>query len=140
MKRSSDLQRIREQIEQAKQRVFEIAEQLEEQEIYERLKPEQRETLDAMLRGYQRDYGAVSYQYWLRAVVRSMRGNIKGLHQMLVHELLPRTATDAKKIKYLQVMARQMRVDVKIEKNMTAKAPAARKKVSPIKPTLQHGV
>ena len=128
MKPASKIQDVREQIDQARQRVFELAEQYEEQLIYERLKPEQRETLDMMLRGYQRDYGAVSYQYWLRAVVRSMRGNIKGLNQLLVYELQPRTAPDAQKIKYLQAMARQMRVNVKIEKVVSAAAPAKKQK------------
>lgn len=128
MKSASKLQDIREQIEQARQRVYELGEQYQEQLIYERLKPEQRETLDMMLRGYQRDYGAVSYQYWLRAVIRSMRANINELHQVLVHELQPRTASDAQKIKYLQVMARQMRVSVKIEMVNSAVTPAKLKK------------
>lgn len=102
----------RQKIEKMRQRVFELSERLEEQIIFERINPEQREALDMMLRGYQRDYGPVSYQYWLRAVVRSMRKSITGLNQVLVHELLPRTASEKQKIKYLQVMAKQMGVDV----------------------------
>jgi hypothetical protein len=111
-----------------RQRVFETAELLEETQIHERLSQQQRDQLDSMYRGYQRDYGAVAYQYWLRAVVRSMRPNIKNLNQVLVHELQSRSTSDKQKIMYLQVMARQMGADVTITNNRAAKP--ARKRVS----------
>ena len=65
--------RLREKIEEQKQHIFEIAEKHQEQIVFERITQEQRDQLDAILRSYQRNYGVVAYQYWLRAVVRSMR-------------------------------------------------------------------
>jgi hypothetical protein len=97
-------------------------------QVYERLTQKQRDELDMMYRGYQRDYGAVAYQYWLRAVVRSMRPNIKNLNQVVVHELLSRSNGDTGKILYLQIMARQMGADVTITNNRVARP--ARKRAS----------
>ena len=110
------------------QRVFEIAEKFEETQVFERLSQQQRDQLDSMYRGYQRNYGSVAYQYWLRAVVRSMRANIKNLNQVQVYELQSRSAGDKQKIFYLQVMAKQMGMDVTITNNRSAKP--ARKRVS----------
>ena len=121
-------QSSRQQVVAQKQRVFEIADLLEEMQVYERLTQKQRDELDMMYRGYQRDYGAVAYQYWLRAVVRSMRPNIKNLNQVVVHELLSRSNGDAGKILYLQIMARQMGADVTITNNRVARP--ARKRAS----------
>uniref|UniRef100_UPI0040477BF3 hypothetical protein n=1 Tax=Limnohabitans sp. TaxID=1907725 RepID=UPI0040477BF3 len=125
-------QSIKQQAIAQRQRVFEIAEKLEEAQVFERLSQQQRDQLDSMYRGYQRDYGAVAYQYWLRAVVRSMRPNIKNLNQVVVHELLSRSNGDTGKILYLQIMARQMGADVTITNNRVAR-PArkrARKKTA----------
>lgn len=121
-------QSSRQQVVAQKQRVFEIADLLEEMQVYERLTQKQRDELDMMYRGYQRDYGAVAYQYWLRAVVRSMRPNIKNLNQVVVHELLSRSNGDTGKILYLQIMARQMGADVTITNNRVARP--ARKRAS----------
>lgn len=121
-------QSIKQQAIAQRQRVFEIAEKLEEAQVFERLSQQQRDQLDSMYRGYQRDYGAVAYQYWLRAVVRSMRPNIKNLNQVQVHELQSRSASDKQKIIYLQVMAKQMGMDVTINNNRTVKP---RKRVKP---------
>lgn len=121
-------QSSRQQVVAQKQRVFEIADLLEEMQVYERLTQKQRDELDMMYRGYQRDYGAVAYQYWLRAVVRSMRPNIKNLNQVVVHELLSRSNGDTGKILYLQIMARQMGADVTITSNRVARP--ARKRAS----------
>jgi hypothetical protein len=120
---------MRQQAVEQRQRVFEIAEKLEETQVFERLSQQQRDQLDLMYRGYQRDYGAVAYQYWLRAVVRSMRPNIKNLNQVQVHELQSRSAGDKQKILYLQIMAKQMGMDVTINNNRMAKP--ARKRVKP---------
>ena len=117
----SKQQSTRQQAVAQRQRVFEIAEKLQETQVFERLSQQQRDQLDSMYRGYQRDYGAVSYQYWLRAVVRSMRPNIKNLNQVQVHELQSRSAGDKQKIFYLQVMAKQMGMDVTINNNRAAK-------------------
>jgi hypothetical protein len=124
----SKQQSTRQQAVAQRQRVFEIAEKFEETQVFERLSQQQRDQLDSMYRGYQRDYGAVAYQYWLRAVVRSMRPNIKNLNQVQVHELQSRSAGDKQKIFYLQVMAKQMGLDVTITNNRAAKP--ARKRVS----------
>ena len=121
-------QSSRQQVVAQKQRVFEISDLLEEMQVYERLTQKQRDELDMMYRGYQRDYGAVAYQYWLRAVVRSMRPNIKNLNQVVVHELLSRSNGDTGKILYLQIMARQMGADVTITNNRVARP--ARKRAS----------
>lgn len=121
-------QSSRQQVVAQKQRLFEIADLLEEMQVYERLTQKQRDELDMMYRGYQRDYGAVAYQYWLRAVVRSMRPNIKNLNQVVVHELLSRSNGDTGKILYLQIMARQMGADVTITNNRVARP--ARKRAS----------
>jgi hypothetical protein len=117
----SKQQSTRQQAVAQRQRVFEIAEKLQETQVFERLSQQQRDQLDSMYRGYQRDYGAVAYQYWLRAVVRSMRSNIKNLNQVQVHELQSRSAGDKQKILYLQVMAKQMGMDVTINNNRAAK-------------------
>lgn len=117
----SKQQSTRQQAVAQRQRVFEIAEKLQETQVFERLSQQQRDQLDSMYRGYQRDYGAVAYQYWLRAVVRSMRPNIKNLNQVQVHELQSRSAGDKQKILYLQVMAKQMGMDVTINNNRAAK-------------------
>lgn len=124
----SKQQSTRQQAVTQRQRVFEIAERLEETQVFERLSQQQRDQLDSMYRGYQRDYGAVAYQYWLRAVVRSMRPNIKNLNQVMVHELQSRSTSDNQKILYLQIMARQMGADVTIKNNRATKP--ARQRIS----------
>lgn len=121
--------RLREQVAQQKQRVFEIAEKFEEQKVFERLTQSQRDELDEMYRGYQSMYGPVAYQYWLRAVVRSMRENIQYLNKVLVFELQPRSEDDVQKIKFLDVMAKQMGLDVTITNNRIPKSPKTRKKM-----------
>lgn len=88
---------LRKQAAEQRQHVFEIAEKYEEQLIFERITEEQRDQLDAILYSYQRNYGVIAYQYWLRAVIRSMRSNIKYLTQVLVYELQFRTSSDAQK-------------------------------------------
>jgi hypothetical protein len=113
--------RLREKIEEQKQHIFEIAEKHQEQLIFERLTQEQRDQLDEILHSYQRNYGVVAYQYWLRAVVRSMKPNIKHLNQVLVYELRSRSESDNQKQKFLNVMAKQMGLDVMITNNRIPK-------------------
>jgi len=112
---------IRKQIAAQLQHTFEVSERLEEQIIFERLKQSDRDVLDSMLREYQRYYGLVSYQYWLRAVVRSMKENITKLNKVLVYELLSRSESDRQKLKFLDVMAKQMGADVTITNNRALK-------------------
>ena len=114
--------RLREKIEEQKQHIFEIAEKHQEQIVFERITQEQRDQLDAILHSYQRNYGVVAYQYWLRAVVRSMKPNMKHLNQVLVYELQSRTSSDAQKQRFLNVMAKQMGMDVTITNNRVPKS------------------
>lgn len=120
---------LRKKSAQQRQSLFEIAEKFEEQKVFERLTQSQRDELDEMYRGYQSMYGPVAYQYWLRAVVRSMRGNIQYLNKVLVFELQPRSEGDVQKIKFLDVMAKQMGLDVTITNNRVPKSPNARRKI-----------
>lgn len=120
---------LRKKAAQQRQSLFEIAEKFEEQKVFERLTQSQRDELDEMYRGYQSMYGPVAYQYWLRAVVRSMRGNIQYLNKVLVFELQPRSEGDVQKIKFLDVMAQQMGLDVTITNNRVPKSPKARRKI-----------
>jgi hypothetical protein len=122
--------RLREKIEEQKQHIFELAEKHQEQLIFERLTQEQRDQLDEILHSYQRNYGVVAYQYWLRAVVRSMKPNMKHLNQVLVYELQSRTSSDAQKQRFLNVMAKQMGLDVTIKNNRVPK-PGKKSKVIP---------
>ena len=123
---------LREKIEEQKQHIFEIAEKHQEQIVFERITQEQRDQLDAILRSYQRNYGVVAYQYWLRAVVRSMKPNMKHLNQVLVYELQSRTSSDAQKQRFLNVMAKQMGMDVTITNNRVPKS-GKKSKVIPIR-------
>ena len=113
--------RLRKQAAEQRQHVFEIAEKYEEQLIFERITEEQRDQLDAILYSYQRNYGSVTYEYWLRAVVRKMKPKINYLNQVLVFELESRTRSDNQKIKILNVMAKQMLLDVTIANNRIPK-------------------
>lgn len=113
---------LREQVLAQKMRVVDIGDQLEELTIYERLTAEQRSNLDHMYRVYQRDYGAVAYQYWLRAVVKSMRPNIKSLNKVLVYELQKRGDTNRHKIGFLEFVAVQMGMSVTITNNSKLKS------------------
>ena len=122
--------RLRKQAAEQRQHVFEIAEKYEEQLIFERITEEQRDQLDAILYSYQRNYGVVAYQYWLRAVVRSMKPNMKHLNQVLVYELQSRTSSDSQKQRFLNVMAKQMGMDVTITNNRVPK-PGKKSKVIP---------
>ena len=119
--------RLREQVAEQRQRVFEIAEKFEELKVFERLTQEQRERLDGILHSYQQQYGPVPFQYWLRAVVRSMKGNIQYLNQVLVYELLARSDSDKQKLNFLGVMAKQMHLDVTITNNSVLKQGKKRK-------------
>ena len=123
---------LREKIEEQKQHIFEIAEKHQEQIVFERITQEQRDQLDAILRSYQRNYGVVAYQYWLRAVVRSMKPNMKHLNQVLVYELQSRTSSDSQKQRFLNVMAKQMGMDVTITNNRVQKS-GKKSKVIPIR-------
>ena len=114
--------RLREKVAEQKQHLFEIAEKLHEQIVFERITQEQRDQLEMMLHSYQQQHGVVAYQYWLRAVIRCMRPNIKHLNQVLVYELQPRTTSDGQKLKYLAVMAKQMGMDVTITNNRPPKS------------------
>jgi hypothetical protein len=124
--------RLREKIEEQKQHIFEIAEKHQEQIVFERITQQQRDQLDAILHSYQRNYGVVAYQYWLRAVVRSMKPNMKHLNQVLVYELQSRTSSDAQKQRFLNVMAKQMGMDVTITNNRVPKS-GKKSKVIPIR-------
>ena len=123
---------LREKVEEQKQHIFEIAEKHQEQIVFERITQEQRDQLDAILRSYQRNYGVVAYQYWLRAVVRSMKPNMKHLNQVLVYELQSRTSSDSQKQRFLNVMAKQMGMDVTITNNRVPKS-GKKSKVIPIR-------
>ena len=123
---------LREKIEEQKQHIFEIAEKHQEQIVFERITQEQRDQLDAILRSYQRNYGVVAYQYWLRAVVRSMKPNMKHLNQVLVYELQSRSSSDSQKQRFLNVMAKQMGMDVTITNNRVPKS-GKKSKVIPIR-------
>lgn len=123
---------LRAKAAEQRQHIFELAEKYEEQRIFERLPEDQRENLDYYYRWYQQQYGPVSYQYWLRAVVRSMKENIKYLNKVLVFELLGRNDGDKKKLQFLEVMAKQMGMDVTITNNRVAK-PVKKKKIPPIR-------
>jgi len=123
---------LRAKAAEQKQRIFELAEKLQEQIIFERLPQDKRDDLDDMYHWYQQQFGPVAYQYWLRAVVRSMKDNIKYLNKVLVFELLGRNEGDKKKLLYLEVIAKQMGMDVTIVNNRVAKAGKV-KKISPIR-------
>lgn len=114
--------RLREKVAEQKQHLFEIAEKLQEQIVFERITQEQRDQLEMMLHSYQQHHGVVAYQYWLRAVVRCMKPNIKHLNQVLVYELQSRASGDSQKLKYLDVMAKQMGMDVTITNNRLPKS------------------
>ena len=122
--------RLREKIEEQKQHIFEIAEKHQEQLIFERLTQAHRDQLNTMLHSYHQQHGAVTYQYWLRAVIRSMRPNMKHLNQVLVYELQSHTSSDAQKQRFLNVMAKQMGMDVTITNNRVPK-PGKKSKVIP---------
>jgi len=115
---------LHKQAAEQRQHVFEISEKHQEQLIFERITEEQRD------HSYQRNYGVVAYQYWLRAVVRSMKPNMKHLNQVLVYELQSRTSSDAQKQRFLNVMAKQMGLDVTITNNRVPK-PGKKSKVIP---------
>ena len=121
--------RLREQVAQQKQRVFEIAEKYSELKVFERLPQSSRDELDMMLFRYQQQHGPVSYQYWLRAVVRSMKENIRYISQVLVYEIPPRSERDSQKLKFLEVMGKQMGLDVTITNNSVPK-PGKKRKVN----------
>ena len=121
--------RLREQVAQQKQRVFEIAEKYQEQLVFERMPQSARDELDMMLYRYQQQHGPVSYQYWLRAVVRSMKENIRYISQVLVYEIPPRSERDSQKLKFLEVMGKQMGLDVTITNNSVPK-PGKKRKVN----------
>ena len=122
--------RLREKIEEQKQHIFEIAEKHQEQIVFERITQEQRDQLERMLHSYQQHHGVVAYQYWLRAAVRCMRPNIKHLNQVLVYELQSLSSSDAQKQRFLNVMAKQMGMDVTITNNRPPK-PGKKSKVIP---------
>lgn len=113
---------LREQVLAQKMRVVDIGDQLEELTIYERFTAEQCSNLDHMYRAYQRDYGAVAYQYWLRAVVKSMRPNIKSLNKVMVYELQKRGDTNKLKLNFLEFVAVQMGMSVTITNNSKLKS------------------
>jgi hypothetical protein len=121
---------LRKQVAQQKQRVFEIADKFEELKVFERLPKSDRDELEMMLYRYQQQHGPVVFQYWLRAVVRSMRENINHLNQVLVYELQSRSDSDNQKVKFLDVMAKQMGLDVTITNNRVPK-PGKKRKVIP---------
>ena len=121
--------RLREQVAQQKQRVFEIAEKYQEQLVFERMPQSARDELDMMLYRYQQQHGPVSYQYWLRAVVRSMKVNIQYQNRVLVYELQSRSVSDKHKIKFLDVMGKQMGLDITITNNSVLK-PGKKRKVN----------
>ena len=92
-------------------------------QIYERLTDKQKDDLNAMLQGYQRMYGPVEYQNWLRAVMRSMRSHFTDVGQVLISAVLERKHGDETKRQFLEVMALQMGVDVTVTLNKPKKHP-----------------
>ena len=121
---------LHKQAAEQRQHVFEISEKHQEQLIFERLTQAHRDQLNAMLHSYHQQHGAVAYQYWLRAVIRSMKPKIKYLNQVLVYELQSNTSSDAQKQGFLNVMAKQMGLDVTIKNNRVPK-PGKKSKVIP---------
>ena len=122
--------RLRKKVAEQRQHVFEIAEKHQEQLIFERLTQAHRDQLNTMLHSYHQQHGAVNYQYWLRAVIRSMKPNIKYLNQVLVYELQSHTSSDAQKQRFLDFIAKQMGMDVTITNNRVPK-PGKKSKVIP---------
>ncbi len=114
---------LREKVLELKAQVYNLTQKYEETLILERLTDKQKDDLNYMLQSYQRMYGPVQYNNWLRAVVRSMRGYFTGIGQVLISPVLDRKSNDAMKKKFLEVMAKQMDVDVTVTLNKKKKSP-----------------
>jgi hypothetical protein len=113
---------LRQAVFKQKAHVYSLAQKYEEMQIYERLTDKQKDDLNAMLQGYQRMYGPVQYQNWLRAVMRSMRSHFTDVGQVLISSVLERKHSDETKRQFLEVMALQMGVDVTVTLNKNKKS------------------
>lgn len=112
---------LREQVLELKARAYNLSEKYEETVIFERLTERQKDDLNSMLHSYQRMYGPVQYHHWLRAVVRSMRGYFIDVGKILVFPVLERKYSDIQKKQFLEVIAKQMDVDVTVTLNKKKK-------------------
>lgn len=113
---------LRQAVFKQKAHIYSLSQKYEEMQIYERLTDKQKDDLNVMLQGYQRMYGPVEYQNWLRAVMRSMRSHFTDVGQVLISSVLERKHSDETKRKFLEVMAVQMGVDVTVTLNKNKKA------------------
>jgi hypothetical protein len=113
---------LRQAVFKQKAHVYSLAQKYEEMQIYERLTDKQKDDLNAMLQGYQRMYGPVQYQNWLRAVMRSMRSHFTDVGQVLISSVLERKHSDETKRQFLEVMALQMGIDVTVTLNKNKKS------------------
>lgn len=100
-----------------KAHVYNLSDKYEETLILERLTDRQKEDLNAMLQGYQRMYGPVQYHNWLRAILRSMNNYFTDIGHVLISPALERKHSDVMKKKFLEVIAKQMDVDVTVTLN-----------------------
>lgn len=113
---------LRAQVLAMKVRLYNLSEKYEETLILERLTDRQKDDLNVMLQSYQRMYGPVQYHNWLRAVMRSMREHFTGIGQVLISPVFDRKRSDAAKKQFLEVMAKQMDVDVTVTLNKQKKS------------------
>jgi hypothetical protein len=108
---------LRDEVLKMKAHVYNLSEKYEETLILERLTDRQKEDLNYMLQSYQRTYGPVQYHNWLRAVMRSMRENFYDIGKVLISPVLHHKNSDLMKKHFLEVLAKQMDVDVTVTLN-----------------------
>lgn len=114
---------LRDEVLELKAQLYNLNQKYEETLILERLTDRQKDDLNVMLQSYQRMYGPVQYHNWLRAVASSMRGHFTDIGQVLISPVLSRKSSDAMKRQFLEVMAKQMGVDVTVTLNKKKKSP-----------------
>ena len=108
---------LQEQIQNEKLKIWDLYNRMQVQRVLENTNEyKQKELYSAFVSTYL-VWGGVELSNWLRAVGQICRNNNKELENFVLFHLPKRNASDKVKMMNLQVVAKQMGLDVTITKN-----------------------
>ena len=118
---------LREQIFNEKVKIWDLYNRMQVQRVLENTSDvKQKELYNAFAHIY-RLWGGVEFVNWLRAVGQICRNNDKELENFVLFHLPKRNSSNKVKMMNLQVVARQMGLDVTITNNRQARPEVVRK-------------
>jgi hypothetical protein len=118
---------IREQIFNERVKAWNLYERMQVQKVLENTSEDKQEDIYSSYINIYRYWGGVEFIYWLRAVGDICRHHNKDIENFAIFHLPARDKGDKTKIFNLQIIAKQMGLDVTITNNRQPKPAVVRK-------------